>query len=980
MGDDVLLRMGIDFNASQTEAQVKASFDRIKAMAADAFMQSGTYGQGFGGWLNTPSGQPFDKALGEASMAVAGLRTQFESLYASWRNGAPLIADIANQIKSMHAGPLGPQQANPGWGAGWDGSPGLGVFGPNTLGMNSGAGGLAIAQGMAERAGVSLDSIKLQATGAGDAIRGLGPASDLAARGLQYFLLYRGFHVLETEVRNSITAMVDLDHEVSLIMVRLPNFGAGLRDAITQSVIGIAKQTGDSFTEIAQGMEKIAAAGATGDQLDNLTLTMAKLARVTGTDVSSAFEVARGAAESFGMGLDQIGSIADKMVQLATTGQLTLTQVESVGPRLYEAFANMGANIDTANAAMAALSQTMTGPAFTRGATGLQQFALAIADTPQKFNAIGISVANTDGSFRDMIPILEDLKAKLAGMTQGDAATALHSIAPNRQELTAVEALLNNLDQMKKSYVEQQLSLGTLDKAFQTTNFDIKTQGQELATAVQTGFKPMADTLGLVFLGFNNLEKAMPGVTSLIVEMTGAVVALYLAQNMLARSSVDSVAAFAKTGTLFKGGLAAIAGIATVAGDISSGTGQGFTSGGILQAGLGGAGTGAMIGSAIPGVGTLVGAISGLVISETVYGLSAMTHSDAPKQAATDFATTFKNALVANANAPTVAFAKALATESPGGGGGDIGNLSMQLLGYQQASRTAFRNEGPKSDPTRYQVPFQENYAVPQDAFKSAYGKLLEDIKSYDMSTTEGTVALEATSEVLGAKLPAGTSTLMSKFAEAGLSADQASQALKLLAFGDYKGYFNLLASVKTATAAVPDIAKEFKVPGMSTLDTELDNVAKGIRFGFKDSRTGLPRLLDTFDLTADQLQKMSDEVATFNSVVAGVGVFESLKKLGDDIGISDAQKKNLQAAEITFASQLTAGGASMADLFANPDKLAKLVGEMKFGDVKVDNSTNNNMSYVIRFEGNVPDVTKAAEFADAVMAAINTSAGRAVK
>ena len=131
-----------------------------------------------------------------------------------------------------------------------------------------------------------------------------------------------------------------------------------------------------------------------------------------------------------------------------------------------EAFEQAGQSIETQNAALAGISEVFTGPQLQRGATALRSVVQTISNTPEKLNAIGVSVLDVKGNFRDLVPILEDVKTKFAGMTEGQRAAALHALAPDKKQQACREPLLKVLPVVKRNYIEQKPALGDVDKAF----------------------------------------------------------------------------------------------------------------------------------------------------------------------------------------------------------------------------------------------------------------------------------------------------------------------------------------------------------------------------------------------------------------------------------------------------------------------------------------------------------------------------------
>jgi TP901 family phage tail tape measure protein len=368
---------------------------------------------------------------------------------------------------------------------------------------------------------------------------------------LEAFFLYRGFVFLQQGLINSTKAMIDLNHQVSLIMTQLPNFGEGMRGVVTDEILRVAKETGVAFTEVAQTLYQITSAGYSGAEAFKALELSTKAAVAGGTSADAAFNAALSQMNAFGDSAGDLSSILDKQFQLVKRGIFSYTQFTQVSAITAEAFANAGQSIETANAALATISQVFTGPQLNRGATALRNLALSIANTPEKWEALGVAVTDTNGDFRDLIPILSDLERKVHGLSESDVAATLHEILPEKREGQAIAALLGQMGALKRNYIEQKLALGSLDKAYQVVNKDIATQLGILKNNVQSSFGGLADGLGSVVSGLNDMEKMLPGITVSIISMTTAVMGLALATQYLgkvnAQTGLSRAAGFGQT-------------------------------------------------------------------------------------------------------------------------------------------------------------------------------------------------------------------------------------------------------------------------------------------------------------------------------------------------------------------------------------------------------------------------------------------------
>lgn len=543
---------------------------------------------------------------------------------------------------------------------GWRG--GVGGF------LQSGQGNSAALADQARSLGY-LKQTQQQANAAAEAVGNIGRQGKWTVRVLEAFTLYRGFVALQTGAEAVVRNMVDLNHQVSLILTQLPNFGRGMREAVTGQILQVSRDTGKSFQDVAQAMYQITSAGYDGAQAFRALEVTAKAATAGGTDATNAFNAAQAQIGAFGLSIDQLGEVYDEQFQLVRRGIFSYEQLTTVVGVTAEAFADAGQSIETANAALATVSLVFTGPQLQRGATGLRALAEALTSREENFNALGVGVRNASGEMRDLIPILEDLDGALAGMTSAEKARAMRDIFPDVREQRSVGALLTNMQELRRNYAEQVLAVGSLDKAYKVFDEDTRTLTDRVKQSIQVGFTPLERSLNAAAQGLSRIDDALPGFIGSMLTATTAVTGLALAYAYL--NAQTGRAAFA--GPAFGPGGATSLPMSRGAGIAEFMRGRGFRTGaGAVGAyALGSAastrmdGVGGFLGSVGAGAGFgLIGGPQGAVIGAAVGGITYAIQEGFSKdklgEAGMSMAEAFAKELKNNSQSIGEAFSKAL--------------------------------------------------------------------------------------------------------------------------------------------------------------------------------------------------------------------------------------------------------------------------------------------------------------------------------
>lgn len=470
------------------------------------------------------------------------------------------------------------------------------------------------------------------------------------------FLLYRGFSFLTQQAGQFTRTLVDVQHQVGLIQTQLSETGLDYRPDITRNIMRTAAETGASMESLARAEYEIVSANIkVADSY--AVLDLAARAAVAGglQDAELAFDAALSQANVFNIGFQKA---FDLQFQTLKRGVFNYEQFTTVVGTLSEAFASMGQDAETANAALAAISQVFTGKQIERGATGLRNAVVRISEAPEDFERLGVAVTDVDGEFRNFIGIAEDLDRVLDGMSSSKRASVLKELFPDERERRGIGAFLGQLDQAEQFFVEQQFAAGALNDAYETANDSLLTQARVFEQNLTPAMEPFVDMMSQLLGIFNAMDKMLPGLNSTLLT-TATVGAAVGAATLMTGGS------FPLSQRYLGPGMGPM-GMRRMPTGIGIGAASLIPAASFLSAQRGGAQAGDYFGSAVAGglaggtIGGLPGAAIGAAVSLAATAFGAAL-ADEAMPVSQSFSERFSAALKENAGDVASAFTKALA-------------------------------------------------------------------------------------------------------------------------------------------------------------------------------------------------------------------------------------------------------------------------------------------------------------------------------
>jgi len=194
------------------------------------------------------------------------------------------------------------------------------------------------------------------------------------------------------------------------------------------------------------------------------------MAAVAGvTELRNAVQAGIGTMNAFGKTVDDLTHIYDVHFMTVKMGILTYEQLNEVLGRVSASAALAGQGMETAFAALVAISRGgFGGVAFAEGSTRVVRFFQELSDpSAQKdIQKLGITVYDSFGRMRNAIEIVADLQAKLATMTEETRQATISQIFTNIRSAQGFQVLSEQLDVWREAQYKNIFAAEAMESAY----------------------------------------------------------------------------------------------------------------------------------------------------------------------------------------------------------------------------------------------------------------------------------------------------------------------------------------------------------------------------------------------------------------------------------------------------------------------------------------------------------------------------------
>ncbi len=327
----------------------------------------------------------------------------------------------------------------------------------------------------------------------------------------------------------------DFDAQMSRVQSVAGASGSQM-ETLRKQAIDLGASTSFSASEAAEGMENLASAGFSVNEITSAMPGMMNLAAASGEDLATSSDIAATTLRGFGLAASQAGHVADV---LAKNANATNASVASTG----EAMKYVAPIAHTAGMSMEEVTAAI-GEMANQGIQGSQagttlRSALNSLSNPSKQAAglmkqIGFSAFDTNGKMLPLNEIIGKLQSSTKGMTQQQKALTLSTIFGS-DALSGMQVLIGDGQDKLKGLTKELKNSDGAAKAAAKTNQDnlkgsiegLKGSLESAATAIGKTMTPairsITDHLGNLVKAFNRMS---PASQTFIVAVGGVVAAI----------------------------------------------------------------------------------------------------------------------------------------------------------------------------------------------------------------------------------------------------------------------------------------------------------------------------------------------------------------------------------------------------------------------------------------------------------------------
>ncbi|RLG91059.1 MAG: phage tail tape measure protein, partial [Candidatus Hecatellales archaeon] len=234
-----------------------------------------------------------------------------------------------------------------------------------------------------------------------------------------------------------------------------------------------AVQTGRTLEDLADALYLVGSAGIPAEKAMTVLKQTAIAATAGATDMQTALSSGISIINAYGLQIEDLSRVYALQFETVRKGLMTYEQLATDFGVVAPAAKQLGASLEEALAGYASL--TKMGISSAESATATSRAFLDLVSKGEKLKKIGVEIYDKYGQFRGLLPVIDDLRKKLKG-TQEEQAALLEEIGFEMRAARAIvnwaaayetlrdtmEGLRGDTDALVDAYEKQTRSIGFL--------------------------------------------------------------------------------------------------------------------------------------------------------------------------------------------------------------------------------------------------------------------------------------------------------------------------------------------------------------------------------------------------------------------------------------------------------------------------------------------------------------------------------------
>lgn len=261
-------------------------------------------------------------------------------------------------------------------------------------------------------------------------------------------LLSQAFRTLQNTAKQMIRTAAELDQQLTdLRMVTGQNYEDASR--LVDSYNALAKELGATTSQVVDAADEWLRQGKSIAEVEQLIAQSMVLSKVGKMDSAEATKNLTSAMKGYGMAVDEVSGIVDKLTAIDLNAAVSSSDLAIAMSKTASSANLAGVSMDKLLGYLAVMKETTQGGAEEIGTTMRTIFARlqnvkigkfvddetgeAINDVESALGKVGIALRETNGDFRNMEDVLDEVAAKWSTLTNFERAGITTAIAGTRQ-------------------------------------------------------------------------------------------------------------------------------------------------------------------------------------------------------------------------------------------------------------------------------------------------------------------------------------------------------------------------------------------------------------------------------------------------------------------------------------------------------------------------------------------------------------------
>lgn len=350
-------------------------------------------------------------------------------------------------------------------------------------------------------------------------------------------------------------------------------------EKLNKQALKLGADTAFSAKEAAEGMENLASAGFSVNEIMTAMPGMLDLAASSGAGIATSSDIAASALRGFGLEADQAGHVSDVLAKAAADTNAGIVDMGEALKYIAPNAKAAGLNIEEISAAIGIMANV--GIKGSQAGTTLRSALISLADPSKEaekaMEAMGFSAFDSQGKMLPLKDVIANLQNGMSGLTEQQKQATLSTIFGKEAMsgmLSIVQAGPGELEKLTQSLKNSDGAAkemaGTMQDnlkgSIEQMKGSLETAGIMISQALAPHIKKLADLIGSLADKFTNLSPA----TQKTILVIAGVVAVVGPLLILIGKVISAVGAIS-------GVIATVSGVIATAGGVSAALGAAFT-------------------------------------------------------------------------------------------------------------------------------------------------------------------------------------------------------------------------------------------------------------------------------------------------------------------------------------------------------------------------------------------------------------------